>query len=284
MAEITAQRGAGSGSASSSSPRALPARPGPRKGSVHSEPPRRLHLPRTSITSQPQPRSFITSPPLTAHPSAPPQPTSSAGSTPSPGRVPRPPAGTELLPPRVSQPRPPPVPAETGRALPPEPGAGEFPAAGAAALPGRGAGLPVRTPPGSSGGRSAPGFAVLGPSSERGGCPRSAEPFFCSARGPRQRRVPSPAPGPGARSGRCRTAFPQPPGTVLAGLQSVTRGPGLLSPPSLGQLSLCGVLSRSGRGSPASGTERSEPGSQEGAALAKDAPGVCPASAAAGLH
>lgn len=158
--EITAKRGAES---ASSSPRVLPARPSParpdpRKRSIRCGSPCQLHLPRASDTRQLQPRWFITSPPLAAHPSAPP-PTSSAGSTPSPGRVPRPPARPSVRPSvrRLARCRCPaglPVPAARGpqgpgRAVPLEPVFVLLPAAAAAALPGRAAGLVPRKSSGS---------------------------------------------------------------------------------------------------------------------------------------
>lgn len=116
----------------------------------------------------------------------------------------------------------------------------------------------------------------------------SADSLSCSTRRPRQSHVLSPAPGPWVRPGRCRAAFPWLPGTMLRAPQNAACSPGLLSPPSLGR-GLGSSLLYAGsdpdqHGSPASITEWSEEGSQRTAALAKNAPGVCPASAATGLH
>lgn len=117
-------------------------------------------------------------------------------------------------------------------------------------------------------------------------CP--ADSLSCSTRRPRQRRVSSPAPGPWARPGLCRAAFPWLPGTMLGAPQNAACSRGC-SPRLPRGGGLRGSLLYAGsdpdqHGSPASITEWSEEGSQGTAALIKDAPGVCPASAATGLQ
>lgn len=135
-------------------------------------------------------------------------------------------------------------------------------------------------------GKARTGLASPGPQAQRwGSLPRRA-PLLAPQEDPGSAESP---PGQGAMSGRCHRAFPRLPGTTLGAPHSAAGGPGLLSPPSLGRTSggaACPVLglTRTSTGPLPAALSAQSGGSQEGAALAEDAPQVCPASAAAGLH
>lgn len=222
-AEITAKRGAES---ASSSPRVLPARPGPTRPAER-EYPLRAALPAsppTGIRYPPAPASLIYnfSTPRRA-PLHPPPPTSSAGSTPSPGRGPRSPsrpaAGTVSLPrgsPAPGRSRPPGSPAvPSGRS--PDPGCFQPPWSQRCQGGQRDSSLARRRAPL---GRAFSGLAIPGTNADRWG-PGPAELLFGSAGKPRQRRVPSPAAGPGPF-----TAAPRLPGAMLGAPKSAARAPG----------------------------------------------------------